>query len=131
MGTESLGEIMFVRARYGHGGRVGYEREWRADPKLSGGGELIDQGVHLIDWPGCFLANSRRSMATPLPHSGIMPVDDNAFLSLRTAQGKNGLVACKLHGMEKSLLVRDLLSARQAARRRPGRKLWLGAIDLL
>jgi len=32
MQTESLGEIMFVRARYGHGGRVGFEREWRADP---------------------------------------------------------------------------------------------------
>src|SRR5882757_1430202 len=55
MRTEALGEIMFVRARYGHGGRVGYEREWRADPKLSGGGELIDQGVHLIDLAGMFL----------------------------------------------------------------------------
>ena len=31
------GELMFIRARYGHGGRVGYEKEWRADPKLSGG----------------------------------------------------------------------------------------------
>ena len=26
------GELMYVRARYGHGGRVGYEREWRAQP---------------------------------------------------------------------------------------------------
>jgi len=31
MQKESLGEIMFVRARYGHGDRVGYDREWRAD----------------------------------------------------------------------------------------------------
>src|SRR5690242_14384525 len=37
----ALGEMMFVRGRYGQGGRVGYEKEWRADPKLSGGGELI------------------------------------------------------------------------------------------
>lgn len=44
-----LGELMFVRGRYGHGGRIGYDREWRADPKLSGGGELIDQGPHLIN----------------------------------------------------------------------------------
>ena len=45
----ALGPLMFVRARYGHGGRVGYDKEWRADPALSGGGELIDQGCHLID----------------------------------------------------------------------------------
>jgi predicted dehydrogenase len=45
----AIGPLMFLRGRYGHGGRLGYDREWRADPKLSGGGELIDQGVHLID----------------------------------------------------------------------------------
>jgi predicted dehydrogenase len=44
-----LGPLMFLRARYGHGGRPGYAREWRAQPAQSGGGELIDQGVHLID----------------------------------------------------------------------------------
>ncbi|HKB90996.1 MAG TPA: Gfo/Idh/MocA family oxidoreductase, partial [Opitutaceae bacterium] len=30
-----LGPLMFLRGRYGHGGRKGYDREWRADPKLS------------------------------------------------------------------------------------------------
>ena len=40
---------MYLRARYGHGGRPGYDREWRADPARSGGGELIDQGMHLLD----------------------------------------------------------------------------------
>jgi predicted dehydrogenase len=51
----ALGPLMFVRGRYGHGGRIGYEREWRSDPRLSGGGELIDQGVHLIDLAGWLL----------------------------------------------------------------------------
>jgi predicted dehydrogenase len=46
---EDLGKVMFIRDRYGHGGRVGYDREWRMDPAQAGGGELIDQGVHLID----------------------------------------------------------------------------------
>ena len=44
-----LGPLMYIRARYGHGGRLGYEREWRADAHVAGGGELLDQGVHLID----------------------------------------------------------------------------------
>jgi predicted dehydrogenase len=26
-----MGELMFLRGRYGHGGRIGYEREWRAE----------------------------------------------------------------------------------------------------
>ena len=32
----ALGPLMFVRGRYGHGGRPGYEREWRARPELFG-----------------------------------------------------------------------------------------------
>jgi predicted dehydrogenase len=88
MATETLGEIMFLRARYGHGGRVGYEREWRADPKLSGGGELIDQGVHLIDLAGMFLGEFAHIDGHAMTAFWNMPVDDNAFLSLRTAEGK-------------------------------------------
>ena len=34
-----LGELMFIRGRYGHGGRIGYDKEWRANPAVSGGGE--------------------------------------------------------------------------------------------
>jgi predicted dehydrogenase len=79
------GELMHLRARYGHGGRVGYEREWRAQPEVSGGGELIDQGMHLLDlthW-----------LAGPLPlHSALLrthfwdaPVEDNAALILGDA----------------------------------------------
>ena len=34
-----IGSLMFIRARYGHGGRKEYDREWRARPEISGGGE--------------------------------------------------------------------------------------------
>ena len=54
-----------MRARYGHGGRPGYDREWRADPARSGGGELIDQGMHLLDLSHWLLG--------PLPlHSALL-----------------------------------------------------------
>jgi predicted dehydrogenase len=84
----ALGEMMFVRGRYGQGGRLGYEKEWRADPKLSGGGELIDQGVHLIDLSGLFLGEFTKVDGHLATYFWNMPVDDNAFLSLRTAQGR-------------------------------------------
>ena len=80
-----LGELMFVRGRYGHGGRIGYDREWRADPTLSGGGELIDQGVHLIDLARWFLGNFVDVQGFAHTYFWDMPVDDNGFMLLRTA----------------------------------------------
>ncbi len=84
------GELLHVRGRYGHGGRPGYDREWRAEPARSGGGELIDQGMHLLDlshW-----------IAGPLPlHSAILrthfwdtPVEDNAALLLGSGKSRTG-----------------------------------------
>ena len=84
----ALGPLLFLRGRYGHGGRKGYDREWRADPKLSGGGELIDQGVHLIDLAGWFLGEFTTVEGHAVTSFWDMPVDDNAFLSLRTAAGQ-------------------------------------------
>jgi predicted dehydrogenase len=83
-----MGELMFIRARYGHGGRVGYDKEWRADPKLSGGGELIDQGIHLIDLAGWFLGGFKKVNGHAATYFWKMPVDDNAFLDLQTASGQ-------------------------------------------
>jgi predicted dehydrogenase len=83
-----LGPLMFLRARYGHGGRKGYDREWRADATQSGGGELIDQGVHLIDLAGWFLGDFPTVEGHVATYFWDMEVDDNAFLSLRTAAGQ-------------------------------------------
>jgi predicted dehydrogenase len=84
------GELLHLRARYGHGGRRGYEREWRADPARAGGGELVDQGMHLLDlchW-----------LAGPLPlHSALLrtqfwdaAVEDNAALILGEPGARSG-----------------------------------------
>jgi predicted dehydrogenase len=83
---KALGELMFLRARYGHGGRLGYEKEWRADPKISGGGELIDQGPHLIDLSRWFLGEFATVQGFAHTYFWAMPVDDNAFMTLRTAR---------------------------------------------
>jgi predicted dehydrogenase len=83
----SCGDVMFIRGRYGHGGRVGYDKEWRADPAKSGGGELIDQGVHLIDLSRWFFGGEFVDIAGRAEtYFWQMPVDDNAFLTLGTAK---------------------------------------------
>jgi predicted dehydrogenase len=84
----ALGRMMFIRGRYGHGGRPGYEAEWRAEPALSGGGELIDQGAHLIDLSRWFLGDFPHARGRARTYFWNMPVEDNAFLLLETAGGQ-------------------------------------------
>ncbi len=79
-----LGPLMFIRGRYGHGGRLGYDREWRADPEIAGGGELLDQGVHLIDLSSWFLGPFTKVDGYSHTYFWDMPVEDNGFLTLRT-----------------------------------------------
>ena len=81
---DELGELMFIRARYGHGARLGYDKEWRSDPALSGGGELIDQGPHLIDLSRWFLGDFTEVQGFAHTYYWDMPVDDNGFMLLKT-----------------------------------------------
>ena len=81
-----IGPLMFIRARYGHGGRKGYDSDWRARPEISGGGELIDQGVHLIDLARWFLGEFEEIDGFTHTYFWEMPVDDNAFLLLKTKE---------------------------------------------
>ena len=83
----SIGAIMFLRGRYGHGGRLGYEKEWRADKLKSGGGELIDQGTHLIDLSIGYLGEVQLDYAATPTYFWNMPVEDNAFIALRNNAG--------------------------------------------
>jgi len=83
---------MFVRGRYGHGGRIGYENEWRANPVLSGGGELIDQGLHLIDLARWFLGDFSEVKSFSYTYFWQMPVEDNAFMLLRTPQNQTAFL---------------------------------------
>lgn len=83
--TGTLGPLMFIRARYGHGGRPGYDKEWRAVPEISGGGEAIDQGMHLIDLSRWFAGDFTHVAGHVGTYFWDMPVEDNCFLLLRTA----------------------------------------------
>jgi predicted dehydrogenase len=78
------GPIMYVRGRYGHGGRPGMETEWRCQPKLSGGGELIDQAPHLIDLAQWFLGDLTLEYGVAPTLYWNTPADDNCFIALKS-----------------------------------------------
>ena len=88
-----IGPLMFIRARYGHGARINYEKEWRADPNISGGGELIDQGPHLIDLASWFFNEEFSDIeGYATNYFWQMPVDDNCFMNLRTKTNKTAFL---------------------------------------
>ena len=79
-----IGDITFVRCRYGIGGRAGYETDWRVQPATSGGGQLMDQGAHAIDLCRWFLGDVADVTAVvDTAYWPIAPVEDNAFVLLR------------------------------------------------
>jgi predicted dehydrogenase len=83
----TCGDVMVVRAVYGHGGRVGYQHEWRAKRALSGGGELLDQGTHLIDLTRFLAGELKLEYAALATMFWDTETEDNAFLHLRLSGG--------------------------------------------
>lgn len=89
MKSGAIGELMYVRAVYGHGGRKDYDLEWRMNEKFSGGGELLDQGVHLLDLFRWFLGEFKEGVAfCENMFWNKSKLDDNAFCTLKTGDGK-------------------------------------------
>jgi predicted dehydrogenase len=82
-----IGRPLWVRCRYGHGGRRGYETEWRARPEESGGGELLDQGIHVFDLLRWFCGDFAEISAVLTTSYWRMAVEDNAFCTLVTSRG--------------------------------------------
>jgi|SRR3989344_1966927 len=85
----AIGKIHFIRSVYGHGGRIGYENEWRNKPELAGGGELLDQGIHLIDLAFWFLLEGSLGGSFEKVHGTLASnfwsseIEDNAFIILQ------------------------------------------------
>lgn len=82
--NKEIGDLLNIRARYGHGGRPGMEKEWRASKDLCGGGELLDQGVHIIDLIRWFGGEITEVFGKTETKFWEMNVEDNSFAILKT-----------------------------------------------
>lgn len=92
LSTGQYGKVLWMRGRYGKSVDADYLKTWRADPKLAGGGILIDQGIHMLDLfqylGGCF--DEVQAVVSSL-YWKIEGIEDNVFAILRNS--KTGLVA--------------------------------------
>jgi predicted dehydrogenase len=89
----ALGSLYFLRCRYGHGGRPGYEKEWCTDAELSGGGVLLEQGIHIFDLVRYLLGEPSRLAAQARRYFWNFPsVEDNGFCLLETERGQTAQI---------------------------------------
>lgn len=84
-----IGEAICARGVYGKAGSTTFAREWRNDISLSGGGILIDQGIHMIDLL-CYLIGDFtkiQSASNQLAWKGL-ETEDSVFAILENERGQ-------------------------------------------
>lgn len=86
----SIGKLLFMRGRIGHAGGREVENTWHTNPVVSGGGTLMDNGIHLLDLVRFYLGEveSVHGLAASVrwapPGSGI---EDLALATFRARDG--------------------------------------------
>ena len=87
IGDGGLGDILFLKGTYGKSGGSEYRDSWRNDVKVSGGGILIDQGIHMLDLFHFLLGGLCLRDAALVDSFWGCGVEDNAFVLLESAKG--------------------------------------------
>jgi predicted dehydrogenase len=80
-----------MRGRYGKSVTKDYFNQWRAKKEISGGGIVIDQGIHMLDLFRYLGGEFDSIKAEVTNHYWKADIEDNAFIILKNSQ--NGLVA--------------------------------------
>ena len=82
--------MLWIRGIYGKAGSIDFSKNWRNYKQFSGGGILIDQGIHMID-----LIRYLSDMEFNCVHSLLtrsywkIESEDNAFVLLKAGDGYN------------------------------------------
>jgi predicted dehydrogenase len=84
----ALGRILYLRGAYGKSGGEGFEKGWRNDPELGGGGILLDQGIHMLDLFRFFCGDFDEVSGMMATNYWDIPGEDNAFLIMRNPAGQ-------------------------------------------
>ena len=87
--SKKLGDILWMRGRYGKEVDDNYSNTWRCNKALNGGGILIDQGIHLVDLMSHLSGGFDGAQAVlSNNYLNIDGVDDNGFITLYSASKK-------------------------------------------
>lgn len=91
---DSLGKLLWMRGVYGKAGSIDFHDNWRNYKNYSGGGILLDQGIHMLDLFRYFTNDEFECLSSHLTSSfWDVECEDNAFLTLQS----NSNVVATLH----------------------------------
>jgi predicted dehydrogenase len=85
-----LGDVVCIRGVYGKAGNSNFPNEWRNNRVLSGGGILLDQGIHMLDLM-CYLTDSDMHVKSGTISNLVwknMDTEDSAMAVLETDKGQ-------------------------------------------
>ena len=83
-----MGKLLWIRGVYGKAGSIDYDQNWRNFKKYSGGGILIDQGIHMLDLIRFFYNDEFNKVNSYLTTAfWNIEVEDNAFVLMQSEKG--------------------------------------------
>lgn len=89
--SNEYGKVIWMRGRYGKSVTEDYYNEWRSKKELSGGGILLDQGIHMLDL-FLYLGDDFDKVKAEISNLyWKMDTEDNAFVILKNS--KSGMTA--------------------------------------
>ena len=80
-----MGKLLWLRGAYGKAGSIDYDKNWRNYKKYSGGGILIDQGIHMLDLIRYFSGEKFNKVNSYITTAyWNISVEDNAFVLMQS-----------------------------------------------
>ncbi len=91
--TGRFGKILWARGTYGKAGGNQFAGNWRSNKELSGGGILLDQGIHMLDLLRYFMGDfSEIKSFVENAYWKETELEDNAFALMKTNEGRVAMV---------------------------------------
>ncbi len=87
-----FGRILCARGTYGKAGGLGFEKNWRLDKELAGGGILLDQGIHMLDLMLYLIGDFVEVKSFVENLYWKAPLEDNAFIIMKSLDGKVAMI---------------------------------------
>jgi predicted dehydrogenase len=91
--SQKLGKIINMRGIYGKSKLVTFNQsDWRTKREISGGGVLLDQGIHMVDLMRLFAGEFTEVQSFISNDHWGYDVEDNAYALMRTDDGVIGVL---------------------------------------
>ena len=90
--SKQYGDIINFRGVYGKSSIVPFTGQWRSQKKYSGGGILLDQGIHMLDMFRHFCGDFSEVKSFISNNYWNHNVEDNAYAMMRDEKGRVAMI---------------------------------------